>query len=184
LLEAQGFERVDSVARIAGHQLARRATTLSSRNGETERRRVGDSDREQLTAQGSRELSSRVPGAPGFGPRRRCRGSRHPRRLDGKTFRTELGKKNSAKGELDEIVFWRGLFRSATREEHGFRDAPYRTAQSGGTIRLAVSSESYEEGTMAWEGMVLGDHVEGKLSWTENHRPVEHWFRATLKLGR
>jgi hypothetical protein len=101
--------------------------------------------------------------------------------LDGKIYRTEMGKKNNAKGDVDEIVFQRGLFRSATAEERGFLDAPYEAAQRGSLITFQVKTESVQEGTMAWQGKVLGDQIEGTVSSIEENRPVEYWFRGALK---
>jgi hypothetical protein len=101
--------------------------------------------------------------------------------LDGKTFRIELGKKGEREGELDEITFARGLFHSATGAEHGFSDSEYQTKPAGKTVHFHIDSESFDEGSMAWEGVLTGDHIEGKVAWTENHNPTEYWFRGTLR---
>jgi hypothetical protein len=106
-------------------------------------------------------------------------GARQP--LDGRTFQVERGKKGSTHGTTEEFVFMEGRFHSSTGAAAGFKDAEYSSTAAGDMITFQARAESYREGTMTWDGTVIGDSIRGTSVWTRNEHPVEFWFRGTLK---
>ena len=103
--------------------------------------------------------------------------------LDGKAFVGEVGDRGKRKGDKDEFRFQDGKFRSIACDKYGFGDAVYTTAAEGDAWTFTAQTASPTDGTIAWEGTIRGDAVEGTALWrkAEGKTPQEMWFRGSLK---
>lgn len=86
--------------------------------------------------------------------------------LDGKTFAIEL----SLNGKVDSketLVFDKGMMDPLDCHQWGFSASACQAKQSGSMYTFRVISKSEKEGTMAWEGKVTGNSIEGTVVWTK-----------------
>jgi hypothetical protein len=106
--------------------------------------------------------------------------------LDGKSFTGELGLVGKPALTQDLFVFHEGMFASKECEKRcGYPEAPYWVRLEGDDVRFkseAVCLKS--DATMAWEGTVRGDEIEGTIIWTSRRWywtiEKEFWFKGKL----
>lgn len=99
--------------------------------------------------------------------------------LDGKKFSIELMKGGTLDSK-ETIVFDKGMMDPLDCHQYGFTAAQYQAKNSGTTYTWRAISKSDKEGTMAWQGTITGDKIEGKVSWTkEGQAAINYTFKGT-----
>lgn len=95
----------------------------------------------------------------------------------------ELGGKGKAQGNRDVFSFETGHFRSSACAPYGFRAAPYTIEANGDSVTFSAQTFSPTDGTMAWEGVIRGNVLEGVAWWQRQAEsaPEEFWFKGSLK---
>ena len=98
---------------------------------------------------------------------------------DGKRFSIELMKGGTLDSK-ETIVFDKGMMDPLDCHQYGFTAAKYEGKNSGEMYTWRAVSKSDKEGTMAWQGKITGDKIEGNVSWTkEGQAPVNYTFKGT-----
>jgi hypothetical protein len=105
--------------------------------------------------------------------------------LDGKKFIAETGELGKKASNEDVIVFRDGLFTSEGCITYGFRESPYTATMEADGIRFHAVTVSPTHGTMVWDGIVRGDVLEAKSTWTRDRWywkiKREYWYRGGPK---
>ena len=86
--------------------------------------------------------------------------------LDGRTFAIE----RSVNGKVDSketLVFDKGMMDPLDCHQWGFTAATCQAKQSGQMATFRVVCKSEKEGTMAWQGKVTGEVIEGSVVWSK-----------------
>jgi len=99
--------------------------------------------------------------------------------LDGKKFTIQLmqGDKMDSK---ETIVFDNGMMDPLDCHQYGFTAANYQAKNSGDMLTWVARSKSEKEGTMAWQGKIRGDQIEGSVSWTKpGQATINYTFKGT-----
>jgi hypothetical protein len=103
-----------------------------------------------------------------------------PGPLDGKSFVGQIAEKGK-KGNPDTFLFKDGRFRSTACDKFGFKDAAYTTSGEGKNMRFRATTVNASGAKMEWDGMVLGDKLEGKAVLNQpGQSPVENEFKAKI----
>jgi len=77
----------------------------------------------------------------------------------------------AAKGEKaskDTLVLQQGVFRSEAWYLYGFTSAGYKVHGKD----FAVDTESKQNGTIRWSGLINGDSIAGRMVWTRKDGTV------------
>src|SRR4030066_1060738 len=102
--------------------------------------------------------------------------------LDGKTFVAQSGEKGKQASNKDTIVFRNGRFLSEGCNPYGFGDAPYQATVDGAMVRFHAETYSPTHGNMVWDGIVRGDTIEAKNTWTRKrwywNITREYWYKG------
>ncbi len=99
--------------------------------------------------------------------------------LDGKTFKGEV-KIGSEKSDPDNFVFDKGTFRSTACDEYGFTASPYNTTAVNGKTAFQVTTKNKDGWTIAWNGTLSNNTIEGTAIRTNGEGKVEHGtFKGT-----
>lgn len=99
--------------------------------------------------------------------------------LDGKKFSIELMKDGTLDSK-ETLVFDQGMMDPLNCHQYGFIAAKYEGKNSAGMFTWRCVSKSDKEGTMAWQGKITGDKIEGNVSWTkEGQAPINYTFKGT-----
>jgi hypothetical protein len=101
--------------------------------------------------------------------------------LDGKTFVGETGEEGKPAGAPETFVFADGKLDPLECHRSGFQAGAYTAEAEGETVIFSAETLSPKQGKMRWSGTVLGDQLEGVMSWYKGKKLVKHWFRGKLK---
>jgi opacity protein-like surface antigen len=103
-----------------------------------------------------------------------------PGPLDGKSFVGEIAAKGQ-KANADTFLFKDGRFRSTACDKFGFKDAAYTTSGEGKNMRFRATTVNPSGAKMEWDGMILGNKLEGTAVLNEQGKPaVENTFKAKI----
>ena len=99
--------------------------------------------------------------------------------LDGKKFSIQLmqGDKPDAK---EAIVFDNGMMDPLDCHQYGFTATAYQAKNSGNMLTWVCITKSEKEGTMAWQGKITGDQIDGSVSWSKaGQATINYTFKGT-----
>lgn len=100
--------------------------------------------------------------------------------LDGKKFTVQLmqGDKMDSK---ETIVFANGTMDPLDCHQYGFTATSYQAKNTAGMLTWVCITKSDKEGTMAWQGKISGDQIDGSVSWTKPGQAVINYtFKGTI----
>jgi hypothetical protein len=104
-----------------------------------------------------------------------------PQALDGQSFSGTLVKSGEAAGETDELVFKKGTFTSKACVAHGFKAAPYTTAEKDGVTTFTASASNAGGETMSWTGTVRDGAVEATAVHKAPAGETTYMFKSQAK---
>ena len=109
--------------------------------------------------------------------------------LDGKTFKIKLKvsgpERLGREWTSDELTFSDGKFVSREMGE-GEKFPPFgytliEDSLSKGSIKFIAAGQNPGGSTIAWDGKVKGNKIEGSATWTNRNGPQKLLFKGTLK---
>jgi hypothetical protein len=98
--------------------------------------------------------------------------------LDGKTFTGTIGEQDKA-GDPDNFIFADGTFRSTACGQYGYIEAPYTVSEEAGKTTFSVTTRNNSGATMAWQGIVNDESIEGTAVMTaKDGKAQTFWFKG------
>jgi hypothetical protein len=109
--------------------------------------------------------------------------------LDGEVFLVEKGEVGKPSDGKVTLIFHGGKLRSRYFEkEYGFEPGSYTATKKEDAITFAADIRSKFNGVIHWEGMVRGDKIDIRYTWTgrkpkwyqanPNPKTTQHWARS------
>lgn len=98
--------------------------------------------------------------------------------LDGKKFTIQMMKGGTLDSK-ETLVFDKGSMDPLECHQYGFTATEYEAKSAAGQYTFRVISKSDKEGTMAWQGKINGDQIDGSVVWTkEGQDPIHYTFKG------
>ena len=102
--------------------------------------------------------------------------------LDNRSFEGETGIKDSKSDHIDILRFKNGKFKSKRCKEWGFTAGKYKTTIKDNKVYFEVHTQSEENGTLYWSGVLEGEKLKAKYIWTKKilfwEIKKEYWFNG------
>ncbi|MBA3710124.1 MAG: hypothetical protein H0W83_15040, partial [Planctomycetes bacterium] len=99
--------------------------------------------------------------------------------LDGRSFDVVCKGPDQTKDEKDSLVFTATEGDSTACHQYGFGKGPVTYRAKDGGVEFSFSTKSEKEGTIAWNGIVKGDKVSGKMAWTKDGKTTSSDFAGS-----
>ena len=102
--------------------------------------------------------------------------------LDGRSFQGVFLERGKTSGDADTLSFRDGRFRSSACDQYCYGDAPYKTTNSGDSVRFEAETMSPKYGKLFWTGSVRAGKLDATVMMERKGKSMlENWVVAAEK---